>query len=228
LVTLDCEGKSTREINLFLRNQSERGEQVKVLNSRARHNLAVCILHPADITFEDSVGYYCGSMGEGIKIRVHGNAGWAVGENLMAGSIEVDGNAGACAGATIRGGSIYVHGDGGPRCGISQKGGTLIIGGAVGYMSGFMMQKGTMVICGDADEGLGDSLYEGRIFLAGKCPSYGADAVEEEVTDEDVRWLDEAFGEFGVENVGKFRKIVAGKKLWNFSHEQVELWKVAL
>jgi glutamate synthase domain-containing protein 3 len=228
VVSLDCDGKSTHEINLFLRAQGERGKAVRVLNSRARHNLGVCILSSADITFEDAVGYYCGAMGDGVKIRVHGNAGWSVGENMMSGSIEVDGNAGACSGATIHGGVIYVHGDGGPRCGISQKGGTLIIGGDAGYMSGFMMQKGTMVVCGNADAGLGDSLYEGRIFLAGNCPSYGADAVEEEVTDEDTRWLDETFAQFGVENVWSFKKIVAGRKLWNFSHEQVELWKQAL
>ena len=50
------------------------------------------------------------------------------------------------------------------------KGGTLVVGGSVGYMSGFMMQRGTMIVCGDAADGIGDSMYEGTVYVGGSDP----------------------------------------------------------
>jgi len=109
------------------------------------------------------------------------------------------------------------------------KGGTLIVRGSVGYMSGFMMQLGTMIVCGDAAEGLGDSMYEGTIFVGGSIASRGADAEIEETTDEDRTYLAGALGEFGIEAAAlTFTKVRSGRKLWNFSTKEPELWKSAL
>ena len=56
------------------------------------------------------------------------------------------------------------------RCphGIDMKGGTIIVGGDTGAFSGFMMQRGRMVILGDAGKNLGDSMYDGTIYVGGK------------------------------------------------------------
>lgn len=218
---VDCSDKSTREINRLIR--AAEGE-VLVKNPAARHNLAVAVLKPLRVTFDGPVGWYCASMGDGLEAEINGNCGWSVGENMMSGSIVVHGHAGSSSGATIRGGRIRIEGNSGARTGISMKGGALIVEGSVGYMSGFMMQTGTLVVCGDAADGIGDSMYEGTIFVGGTIASLGSDAIEAEVTDGDLLEL----SALGVEPSRSWTKIVAGRKLWNFSKKEFEVWKAAL
>ena len=46
-VVLDCAGKSTTEINRFLRAAARDGiAEVEIVNPDARHNLGVCITDP--------------------------------------------------------------------------------------------------------------------------------------------------------------------------------------
>src|SRR5690348_16002980 len=107
---VDCDGKSTREINTTLRLLADRGEtEIRVHNPRARHNLAVGLMKPVRIVFEGSVGYYCGGMGDGPTIEVHGSAGWGLAEGIMNGTVVVDRNAGNGAAAAIRGGTVVVR-----------------------------------------------------------------------------------------------------------------------
>ena len=65
------------------------------------------------------------------------------------------------------------------------KGGTIIVGGDTGAFSGFMMQRGRMVICGNAGKNLGDSMYDGTIYVGGEIRVLGVDAVPGELTDLD-------------------------------------------
>jgi methylamine---glutamate N-methyltransferase subunit B len=218
---VDCAGKSTREVNQLIK--AAEGEVV-VRNPAARHNLGVAILKPLRVVFEGSVGWYCASMLDGGDVEIRGNCGWSLGENMMSGSIAVRGHAGSSTGATIRGGRVAVEGNSGARTGISMKGGTVTVAGSVGYMSGFMMQRGTLVVGGDAADGIGDSMYEGTIFVGGTIASLGSDAVEAELTDEDRAFL----ADVGIEPKEEWKKLVAGKKLWNFSKKEFEVWKVAL
>jgi glutamate synthase domain-containing protein 3 len=96
-------------------------------------------------------------------------------------------------------------------------------------MSGFMMQRGTIIVCGDAADGLGDSMYEGRIFVGGTVASFGADAEEREVTDQDRMEVREALAPHGIESGGiDFTKIESGRRLWNFDKKEAEIWKDAL
>ena len=220
-IVVDCSAKDTREINRLIK--AAEGE-VLVTNPAARHCLGVAILKPLKVVFDGPVGWYCAGMLDGGEVEVHGNCGWSVGENMMSGSIAVRGHAGSSAGATIRGGTLFVEGNAGARTGISMKGGTVIVGGSVGYMSGFMMQTGALVVCGDAADGIGDSMYEGQIFVGGSIASLGSDAVEAELTQEDRDRLEAA----GVAPAREWRKLVAGRKLWNFSKKEFEVWKVAL
>jgi glutamate synthase domain-containing protein 3 len=228
--TVDCAELTTREINQAIRLLCDEGSaDICVTNPSARHNLAVALVAESKILFDGPVGWYCAGMNDGAHVVVNGNCGWGVAECMMSGRVEVGGHAGSGTAASIRGGLVYVAGNAGARAGIAMKGGTLVVGGDVGYMSGFMMQRGTMVVGGDAADGLGDSMYEGVIYIAGTIDSLGADAVEVPLTDEDRATLKQITDEFGMpQTPDDFRRIEAGRQLWNFSVKEPELWRTAL
>lgn len=226
---IDCNGKTSREINQEIRELIEKNvEQIEILSPEARHNLGVAILKPVKLIFDGSVGYFCGGLGDGPHITIRGSAGWGLAESMMDGNILVDGNAGNGAAASIRGGTVVIRGDAAARAGIAMKGGLLIIGGNAGYMSGFMMQKGTIIICGDAAEGLADSMYLGTVFIAGKAEELGHDTVVSDPTDEDWKFLRESLGRHNISSDRPFRKIVAGRRLWNFDKTEFDIWKAVL
>ncbi len=227
--SVECAGKTTREINREIRRLIEAGEQeVVVLNPQARHNLAVAILQPVRIVIEGSAGYYCAGMSDGPTVEIRGSAGWGVAEGMMGGSVVVGGNAGNGAAASIRGGTVVIRGDAAARAGISMKGGCLIIQGNAGYMTGFMAQKGTIIILGDADEALADSMYEAEVFVGGRIAELGNDAVIHEPTPAEQAALTATLGRFALPVPGSLKKVVAGRKLWNFDKKDFELWKQAL
>ena len=227
---IDCSEHSTREINQAIKRAAADGvPEVRLTNPAARHCLAVAVMSPIRVVFEGPVGWYCGGMSDGADIVVHGNCGWSVGENLMSGSVTVHGNGGSSAGATLRGGRVFVEGDTGARSGISMKGGTLVVGGSVGYMSGFMMQRGTMIVCGDAGDGIGDSMYEGTVFVGGSIHSLGADCIEAELSGDDRALLEAELTRNDIDAGGfDWKKLVAGRKLWNFSKHEYDAWRAAL
>jgi len=226
---IDCREKTTRDINRLLREAVTAGqEHVRILEPEARHNLGVALLQPVRVVFEGSVGYYCGGMMDGAHLEVHGSAGWGAAESMLNGTLVIDGNAGSGVAASIRGGTVVVRGDAAARAGVSMKGGTLLIGGNCGYMAGFMMQKGRIVVCGDAGDALADSMYEGVAFVGGQIASLGNDAVVEEPTAEDRAWLNELLVTYRVPGPTAFRKVVSGRKLWNFDRKELDVWKAAL
>jgi glutamate synthase domain-containing protein 3 len=229
-VEIECAGVPTREINRAVRRAASEGAtEVALIDPAGRHNLCVALFDPVTARLHGDAGWYCGGMLDGGTIVVEGNAGWGVAENAMSGRVEVLGNVGTGAGATMHGGELYVAGDAGSRAAISLKGGAVVVGGDVGYMSGFMMQRGSLVVCGDAGEALGDSMYEGTIYVAGEVASLGADAVDAESGDDDVEFLRGELERHEVDaEPASFRKIVSGRKLWNFSKKEFEVWKTAL
>ena len=227
--TIDCEGKTTREINREIHRLNEAGEgKITLLNPKARHNLAVAILRPVRIVIEGSVGYYCAGMIDGPTVEIRGSAGWGLAECMMAGTVLVDGNAGNGAAASLRGGTVVIRGDAAARAGISMKGGCLIIQGNAGYMTGFMAQKGTIVILGDAGEALADSMYEAEVFVAGRIAELGNDAVIHEPTAGELEGLSTTLSTFGLRVPEAFKKVVAGRKLWNFDKRDWKTWREAL
>ena len=194
---------------------------IVVKNPMAQHGLGVGILNRLNLIFEGSLGYFGCGLIDGPNVRIHGRVGWACAENMMAGTVVIEKNAGSQFGAAIRGGDLVCKGRVGARTGIDQKGGTIIVGGSTGAFSGFMMQRGRMVFCGDASENLGDSMYDGTIYVGGKIKSLGVDAVESQMTDLDVQWLNRKLALYGLETpngVENMTKIVAGKQLWNYDN----------
>ena len=78
-----------------------------------------------------------------------------------------------------------------------------------------------MIILGDAGINLGDSMYDGTIYVGGKIAGLGVDAVEGEMTDLDAQWLSrklELYGLAAPNGVDNMTKIVAGKQLWNYDN----------
>jgi len=128
----------------------------------------------------------------------------------------IEKNAGSLTGAAIRGGDLVITGSVGARTGVDQKGGTIMIGGDAGTMTAFMMQRGHQIICGDAGPGLGDSMYDGTIYVAGKVKSLGIDCVEGEWNDSDTEFIDRKFSIYGLDKPGSFQKFVCGKQLYNY------------
>lgn len=226
---IEARGNGTTEINRRLKELIAEGEkEIRILNVEAQHNLAVGIVTPVSIVFEGSVGYYCGGLIDGPTVEVHGSAGWGLGESMMSGTIRVRGNAGNSCGASIRGGTIVVHGNAGARAGVSMKGGVLIIEGECGYMTGFMMQRGAIIVCGNGGAALADSMYEGVVFVGGEIADLGNDAVIQEPSEEDGKFLRENLEPWGISSRRPFKKVVAGRKLWNFDKQEIGLWKEAL
>jgi glutamate synthase domain-containing protein 3 len=229
VTSIHCAGKSTREINRELHEAIDSGQrEIVVREPDARHNLAVALLQPVHVIFEGSVGYYVAGMMDGAQIEVRGSAGWGAGESMMGGTLVIDGNAGSGLAASIRGGTVVVRGDAAARAGVSMKGGTLVIGGSCGYMAGFMMQKGRIVICGDAGEALADSMYEGVVFVGGKIAALGNDAIIEDPNAEDQAALADLLRTYRIAAPSAFKKVVSGRKLWNFDRKDLEVWKAAL
>lgn len=221
--------RSSREINQQIKDLIRSGEnRIRVRRTQAQHNLAVGILSPVSISFEGSVGYYCGGLMDGPEVEILGSAGWGLGESMASGTIQVAGNAGNGCGASIRGGTLVVRGSTAARAGISMKGGLLVVGGSCGYMTGFMSQKGTVIVCGNAGPGLGDSMYEGRIFVGGEIQELGNDAVVEEPDQEDWDFLTRNLEPRGFSVSSSFKKVVAGRRLWNFNRKERDLWKEVL
>lgn len=218
----DAADMQINEINLEIRRLMGEGcGSITVRNPGAKHSLGVGILNRLNLTFEGSLGYFGVGLIDGPNVRITGRVGWSCAENMMAGTVVVEKNAGSTFGAAIRGGDLICRGDVGSRTGIDQKGGTIIVGGRTGAFSGFMMQRGRMVILGDAGINLGDSMYDGTIYVGGKIAGLGVDAVEGEMTDLDVQWMEKKLAMYGFETpngAANMTKIVAGKQLWNYDN----------
>ena len=122
---------------------------------------------------------------------------------------------------------VVVHGDAAARAGIAMKGGLLVIGGDAGYMTGFMMQRGRIIVCGSAGPALADSMYEGVVFVGGEIIELGNDAVVSEATADEHAEIRQTLARYDVKGPKAFRKVVSGRKLWNYDEKEREAWKAA-
>ena len=222
-VALDAD--EGHRLNKRMRDLVDQGvREITVANPRSRHNLGVGQHGPVRLTFEGSVGYYCGGLCNGAEIVVTRSAGWGTGEAMSSGRIEVRGTCALGTGASMRGGTIVVRGNCGPRTAANMKGGTLIVEGSVGYLAGFMTHAGDLIVCGDAGEALGDSLWAGNIWVAGRIAGLGADAMVVEPTDEEHARLHALLRAEGIDSDPTFKKVVAERKLWYFDARDPEAW----
>ncbi len=225
LMTIDAADKSIREINSYLREVIAGGGEAVIQNPRSRHNLGVALPKGGSVRFEGSVGYYCGGLNDGAAIEVVHNAGWGTGEGMASGIVRVRGHAGQSTGASLRGGTVVVGGNSGARAGVAQKGGVVVVGGSVGFLSGFMAQRGKLIVLGDAADGLGDSLYEGNIYVAGQIQGLGLDAVIQKPPNNEIEEIETIVAELGFALTPReWKKVVAGQKLWHFDKREADTW----
>jgi len=219
---IDASNMPSNAVNSRIKELMEDGYGTIVIkNPGAKHSIAVGILNRLNLIIDGSLGYFGVGLIDGPTVRIAGRVGWSCAENMMSGTILIEKNAGSQFGAALRGGDLVCKGDVGSRTGIDMKGGTIIVGGDTGAFTGFMMQRGRMVICGNAGKNLGDSMYDGVIYIAGEPESLGVDAVWTEMTDLDRQWLERKLRMYDLlpkEGIGKFRKIAAGKRLWNYDN----------
>ena len=236
MAEIDAAGCSTREINAAIRKLiAEASTDITVLNPGARHNLAVAILEGVRIRIAGSAGYYCGGLGDGASIEVEGSAGWGVAESMLSGAVRVHGNAGSGAAAALRDGTVVVHGDAAARLGVSMKGGEVVVAGNCGYMAGFMGQKGTLIVCGEAGEAFADSMYATVCYVGGKIASLGTDAIISPMEPAEIDRLEATLSAHLPAALRRtkpaakdFKKVIAGRKLWNFDKREWRIWQEAL
>ncbi|MFT3864430.1 MAG: hypothetical protein QM729_09165 [Solirubrobacterales bacterium] len=214
MTDLDVAALGVREANARLRAAGA-GERLRLLRPDAAHNLAVGLEAAVEVEIAGHAGYYAAGMNRLATVRIAGDCGVGVAENMMSGRVEA-GSAAAAAAASARGGVLAVRGDAGARCAISLKGADVVVGGSVGNSCGFMAQSGRVVVCGDAGEGLGDSLYEARIYVRGEVASLGADCVEKELRDEHREELRRLLADAGVAaEPTDFRRFGSARRLYH-------------
>ena len=88
-----------------------------------------------------------------------------------------------------------------------------------------------MVILGDADVNLGDSMYDGVIYVGGEIASLGVDAVRADLSKQDIDWLTRKLGMYGMKptcGIENIKKIVSGKQLWNYDNLEPIAKKIVL
>ena len=197
---VDVGKRHIKEINEEIQAVAQNGKDIRVINTLSRHNLGVGLPDGAQISFEGSVGYYCGGLNVGAHITIGGNAGWACGEGMSKGLITVGGYCGMSCGAAMMGGTIHVKGDTGPRCGVAMKGGNIVVEGKIGYQSGFMAHSGRIIALGGAGESCADALWEGEVWVAGEVESLGVDVHVLEPTAEEVAEVDAILDPLGLKD----------------------------
>lgn len=223
--TIDVGKRPIREVHEELMAACEAGGPIRVVNTLSRHNLGVGLPPEIDISFEGSVGYYCGGLNTGAKITIERNAGWALGEGMSDGHITVGGYAGMSVGAAMTGGTIHVKGDSGPRCGVAMKNGNIIVEGKIGYQSGFMAHRGRIIALGGAGDSCADALWEGEVWVAGPVDSLGVDVQVIEPTAEEVAEVDAILEPLGLKDTSRdWRKMVSGQRLWYFESRDASAW----
>ncbi len=224
-IVIEVGDRPIREVHQEIQTAADAGAKIRVTLPYSRHNLGVALPKDADITFDGSVGYYCGGLNMGSKIHVKGNAGWAVGEAMNKGHITVDGYAGYAAGATMIDGTIHIKGDTGPRVGVAMKGGNIVVEGKLGYQSGFMAHAGKIIALGGAEDSCADALWATEVWVCGDIKDLGVDAKITEPTQEQVNEVEAILAPLGLADKSRdWRRIVAGQRLWYFESRDANAW----
>ena len=91
---VDLAATSLRELNQRLHDlagSADGPRHWRVLNPNGAHAVAVGLDAEVEVEIDGHVGYYCAGMNKHATVRVHGNAGVGLAENIMSGTVVVDG-----------------------------------------------------------------------------------------------------------------------------------------
>lgn len=204
---VDASGRDLRSVSAELRSSME-GARVCVCGA-AHLNGLVAGCNAGEVVIEGDAGDYLGVLNDGATIRVQGNSGRFLADNMTQGTVIVEGNAGDGAAAYCYGGTVVVRGNAGNFTAVMNKGATVIVGGDVGDDVATYMLDGDVVIVGNAGKNLGNYLIRGSIYVGGKWESLGHNTRLEPLTESDRLKLRDYFERFGISaDPSKFRKIV--------------------
>ncbi len=184
-------------------------EPLEISNAAHLHG-ALAGLKKGEYVVKGDAGDYLGVLTDGASIRVTGNAGKYVADNMTRGQVVVDGSAGYGAGLYPYGGTLVVRGDAGDFTATMNKGATIIVGGNVGDECGTYHLAGEFIVVGNAGRNFANYLIRGTVYLGGECVSYGANTQLEPMTPEDMQKLRAYFEKYGLQaDPAKFKKLVA-------------------
>jgi glutamate synthase domain-containing protein 3 len=205
---LDARGKDLRVVSTRLKEMvAADGGEVTVKNATHLHGLCGG-LKSGEITIEGNSGDYLGVLNDGALIRVMGNAGKYMADNMTRGAVLVDGDTDYGAGQYCYGGTVVVKGSAGDFTATMNKGATVIIGQDVGDEVGTYMLAGDLVIVGNAGHNLGNYLIRGNIYVGGQWASLGHNIKEEALTEADVDKLQGYLAKYAIEaDPRAFRKL---------------------
>ena len=205
---LDAKEKDLRAVSTQLKEMiAADGKEVTVKNAAHLHGLCGG-LKSGEITIEGNSGDYLGVLNDGALIRVMGNAGKYVADNMTRGTVLVDGDTDYGAGQYCYGGAVIVKGSAGDFTATMNKGATVIIGQDVGDEVGTYMLAGDLVIVGNAGHNLGNYLIRGNIYVGGQWASLGHNIKEEALTEADVDKLQGYLAKYAIEaDPRAFRKL---------------------
>jgi glutamate synthase domain-containing protein 3 len=205
---LDARGKDLRVVSTQLKEMiAADGKEVTVKNATHLHGLCGG-LKSGEITIEGNSGDYLGVLNDGALIRVMGNAGKYMADNMTRGAVLVDGDTDYGAGQYCYGGTVVVKGSAGDFTATMNKGATVIIGQDVGDEVGTYMLAGDLVIVGNAGHNLGNYLIRGNIYVGGQWASLGHNIKEEALTEADVDKLQGYLAKYAIEaDPRAFRKL---------------------
>jgi methylamine---glutamate N-methyltransferase subunit B len=227
MITVDLAADTVRDLNQRLHDlPADTNERAwRVVNPKGAHALVAGLDRPVEVLIEGHVGYYCAGMNKQASVTIDGHCGVGVAENIMSGEVRVKGNASQSAGASGQGGLLVIEGDASARCGISMKGVDIVVGGSVGHMSAFMAQTGNLVVCGDAGQSLGDSIYEAKLYVAGKVESLGADCIAKKMTPHHIEKLGRLLSRAGIKaDPRQFKRFGSARKLYHFHVDHADAY----
>ena len=224
-VIVEVGSRDIQAVNQEILHHVSTGNQVVVTNTLSRHNLGIGLPEGGSVTFEGSVGYYCGGLNTGAEMMIRNNSGWGTGEAMASGKITVDGYSGMSTGAAMLGGTIHVKGDCGPRCGVAMKSGDIIVEGKLGYQAGFMAHYGRIIALSGAGPSCGDALWEAEVWVVGEIESLGVDAMIVTPQDAEIESVEKLLADIGVASQPRsWQKIISEQKLWYFESRDAKSW----
>ena len=207
-VTTDI-GFELKNINQEIKNKLKENEIVTVTDCDNFNGIASG-LRQGKITIKSSVGDYVGMLNSGAQLIIEGNVGRFVGDNMTAGEIIVKGNATYCAAPYCYGGIVIITGTCGDLLGTMNKGATILVEKDTGDDLGTYMLAGNIILLGNAGERVGNFLISGRIFIRGKWKSLGNNTKTEDLTSDDIDFLQQFFSKYKIKaKPEEFVKIIA-------------------
>lgn len=212
--TRDHERMSTKELWLTVSRAVKEGARDFYIQASGQHDIGSALWAPDGATINIEVSNPGQRVGgaclPGTRVLVDGSAPADVGWLNSGGEIIVRGDAGDTAGHCAAGGKIYIGGRAGTRSGSLMKhdpdceNPELWILKSVGSFSFEFMSGGRAIVCGHnlppLDSALGDrpcvGMVGGVVYFRGACPPLPDDVIREELTPEDIAFLDAGLDDF--------------------------------